>query len=305
MSLRYLLLTLVSAFCTPAAQAQTLNVQLSSGPGATVVGGYSQATLVSRFSITNTGNRPLTLGLARQVRQAVPGSENSFCFGAGCYPPPVSIAPQPITLAPNAVDNTFIGDYLPNGMAGITIIRYAIYDDNGSGTSADTVYTTITYDASQRVTGLAADLAASTLLSAPAPNPAVAGADITFTIAADAPRGSSLRLVDLRDGRTVSVAADGTSLIRCGTPPPVRTSSGCCGSFCGTNTGGCPMNGGGNGCGSGVLPGGCVVPGSAPMPVLAATTITVPTGGLAAGVYGCQLVDATGQPRAMRRLVIQ
>ncbi len=297
MSLRYALLALVSSLSPLAARA--LDVQFSAGSALTVVGGYSQATLATTFSITNTGSGSVTLGLARQVVQEVPGSENSFCFGVGCYPPPVSIAPQPITLAAGAVDNSFIGDYLPNGQAGVTIIRYAIYDVNGGGSSADTAFVTITYDATQRVTGLAQDLANSTLLSVLVPNPAVAGTEVFFTIAADAPRGSSLRVVDMRDGRTVRSTSTGAAEAqpRCGTvmtPSPTSTSvSGSTGA---------------NNSSAGIAPGGCYGPGNPPTPPAAArtaTTVSFSTAGLAAGVYGCQLVDAKGQPRAMRRLVVQ
>ena len=270
--------------------------------------------MATTFSITNTGTRNLTLGLARQVRYAVPGSENSFCFGVGCYPPVVSIAPQPIMLAPGAVDNSFIGDYLPNGQAGITVVRYAFYDVNGSGASGDTAYVTISYDASQRVTGLAADLAASSLLSAPAPNPAVAGADIVFTLAADAPWGSTLRLFDLRDGRTVRASGTGqrTSSVASATAydndnddNDDNDDNGSCGNGgggCGNGGGGCGNGGGGGGgAGAGSGTGGGYGPGSA----RTATTITFSTAGLAAGVYACQLMDGRGRPRAMRRFVVQ
>jgi hypothetical protein len=174
----------------PAAHA--LPVSFSGGTALTIVGGYSQSNpLAAQFGITNTSGQDLTLGLERQIISAVPGSENNFCFGTGCYPPTVSIAPLPITLPAGATDNTFVGDYTPNNYAGVTRIRYAFYDVNGAGVAADTAYVTVTYDASQRVAGLAADLAASTLLGAPAPNPAVAGAEVRFSLDAAAPKGAT------------------------------------------------------------------------------------------------------------------
>ncbi len=308
---KYFLSLAAALLLAPAAIA--LPVSLSSGPAMTVVGGYSQALVQASITITNTGAATLTLGVERQIISEVAGSENNICFGAGCYPPNVSIAPTPITLAANAVDTSFLGDYSPNGQAGITRIRYAFYDVDGLGVAADTAYVTITFDASQRVTGRAADLATSLLLSTPAPNPAVAGADISFSIGAGMPRGSALRLVDLRDGRLVRTLALGADVLRCGTVAPATTepaSPSCCGSggSCCGGGGSCCGGSGGSGSG-GIAPGGCY----GPAPTLPTTTRTtaepvtvrVSTAGLAAGLYGCVLVDDKGRARAMRRLMVQ
>lgn len=279
--------------------AVALPVSFSTGPAVTVVGGYSQSVLQTTVGITNTGTPTLTLGLERQIRLEVAGSENNFCFGVGCYPPSVSVAPDPVTLAAGATDNSLVIDYTPNGLPGITVIRYAVYNRTGTGTAADTAYITVTFDARQAVvTGRADDLAASLLLTAPAPNPAAAGTDVTLTIGVDAPRGAALRLVDLRDGRTVrTVALTADFMGKCGTVAPVEPINNTCSG--GSGTGPTP----------GIVAGGCYGPNTpaAPTrtPAPAPTTIRVSTAGLAAGVYGCQLVDGHGQPRAMRRLVVQ
>jgi hypothetical protein len=260
-----------------------LPVSFSGGTALTIVGGYSQSNpLAAQFGITNTSGQDLTLGLERQIISAVPGSENNFCFGTGCYPPTVSIAPLPITLVAGATDNTFVGDYSPNNYSGVTRIRYAFYDVNGAGVAADTAYVTVTYDASQRVSGLAADLAASTLLGAPAPNPAVAGAEVRFSLDAAAPKGARLHLIDLRDGRTVgTVACEAFGASFSGDKSSQLADPTC-----------------GGACGVGSTP---AVAYTRTVP----TAISFSTAGLAAGVYGCQLVDSKGTPRAMRRLVVQ
>ena len=277
--MRQSFLALASALLlAPAAYA--LPVTFSVGPALTVVGGYSQAgPLEAHITITNTSAQALTVGLERQMLTEVGGSENNFCFGPNCYPPSLSIAPTPVIIAAGGTDNTFVGDYMSNGYAGITRIRYAFYDPNGAGVASDTAYVTVTYDATQRVTGLATSLATSKLLSFPAPNPAVAGTDVVFTLAANAPKNGALHLIDLRDGRTVhTVAFDQAS----------------CATFVTTTV--APNNGG---CG-----GGSCLPGST-VSAQAVTTVRLPTAGLAAGLYGCQLVDAKGHPRAMHRLVVQ
>ncbi len=292
--MRRSLLAFASALLlAPAAYA--LPVTFSAGTSITIVGSYSQSgPLESHFVITNTGSQPLTLGLERQMLSEVGGSQNNFCFGPNCYPPHVGLAPSPIIIAAGGTDNTFVGDYMSNGYAGITRIRYAFYDVDGLGAAADTAYVTVTYDATQRVTGLANSLATSKLLSYPAPNPAVAGTDVVFTLAANAPKDGALHLIDLRDGRTVhtvTIGQEGAGWSFCGTtlttPEVTSTTAGCTSSGC---------------CGS--CTGNSCAP-STTMVAQAATTVRLTTAGLAAGVYGCQLVDASGHPRAMHRLVVQ
>ncbi len=299
MLLRSSLLTTAIALLAPAVSA--LPLSFSSGPSLTVVGGYAQtAPLAALIGLTNTGPLPLMIGVERQIRAEVSGSENNFCFGVGCYPPNVSVAPQPISLTAGATDNSFIGDYLPNGQAGVTRIRYAFYDfASTTGQATDTAYVTVTFDASQRVTGLAAELAASFLLSAPVPNPVTAGTDVLLILAADAPRAATVRLVDLRDGRTVRTISCGP-LSWGGMLPPTPTG------------GGDPAVGSGprgSNCGGTPPPpppptiavGGCYSPGEASP----SHVVRLSTAGLAAGVYGCLLVDERGRGRALRRLVVQ
>jgi opacity protein-like surface antigen len=288
---QFFLALAVSLAAAPAASA--LDVSFSAGSALTVVGGYAQATpLAAQFGITNTGSQDLTLGLERQILSEISGSENNFCFGVGCYPPNVSLSPQPITLTAGSTDNSFVGDYSPNGYAGITRIRYAIYDINGLGVAADTAYVTVTYDASQRVTGLAADLAKSNLLDAPAPNPAVAGNDVMLSVA-PATGATAIRLVDLRNGRTIRTVELAAGFInRCPTPALTTTTSGCCapGASCCTPGASCCAGGSSSSAVSRTSP---------------VTTVRLTTQGIAPGVYGCMLIGSNGQPRAMRRLVIQ
>lgn len=264
-----LLVLAASLLAAPAAQA--LSVQISPATSLTVVGGYAQSTpLAATFTITNTGTRALDLGLQRQMIQDVSGSQNNFCFGVGCYPPNVSISPQPISLAAGASDNSFIGDYEPLGNSGIAIIRYAVYDLNGAGTSDDTTYVTVTFDA-RSANGLAEELAQSPLLSAPFPNPAAVGETITLPLAAEALTAAhQVQLTSLTDGRLVRQYA---------CPAPVI-------GFCGT-----------------IAPGGCI-----PAPATGTpegSSVSISTRGLAPGLYACTLVNASGRPLAARRLVVR
>ncbi|QNH60707.1 hypothetical protein H4317_10925 [Hymenobacter sediminicola] len=176
------------------------NVVLGGAPRITILGGYQQAgPLQATFTITNNNTRSLQLGLQRQIISEVSGTENNFCFGTGCYPPSVTTAPSPITVAAGAVDNTFLGDYVTNGRAGITTIRYAVYE---VGTQ-DSTYVTVVYDASRPLK--TSPMAASEqVLSQPAPNPAAGGAAFRLTYSLPSHvRQAHLVLVSLTDGRRV------------------------------------------------------------------------------------------------------
>src|SRR5687768_6401808 len=149
------LLALFAAFSVSAAIAQTSTLQIQNAP-ATVYGGYTQAMpLAANFPIVNTGTQAVDVKVARKVISAVSGSENNFCWGVNCYPPFVSVSPDAETIPAAGSNNTFIGDYTPNGMPGITTIRYSFFKTTGS---PDSVHVTIRFDASAAVMGSRKDL---------------------------------------------------------------------------------------------------------------------------------------------------
>jgi hypothetical protein len=176
-------------------------VALSGAPAVTIMGGFAQALpLQANVVISNNSGRSLRLGLQRQIRTEVVGSENNFCFGVNCYPPNVTTAPSPIVLANAATDNSMVLDYTPNNNSGITIIRYALYE---VGTQ-DSTYITVTYNATQRALATTASKAPESVLSQPWPNPAAAGttSELKYTLPANS-RGAHLVLVSMADGRRV------------------------------------------------------------------------------------------------------
>ena len=197
-----LLLAAALVLGSTAAQAGRLQgVALSGAPAVTVMGGFAQTSaLQANVTITNSSGRSLRLGLQRQIRSEVAGSENNFCFGVNCYPPTVTTAPSPITVANAATDNSMILDYTPNNMPGITVIRYAVYE---VGTQ-DSTYLTVTFNATQRALATVASHAPESVLSQPFPNPLVGGgtAELRYQLP-NGSRGAHLVLVSLADGRRV------------------------------------------------------------------------------------------------------
>lgn len=184
-----------------ASQAGRLQgVTLSGAPAVTVMGGFSQSILQADVVITNSSGRRLTLGLQRQVRTEVVGTENNFCFGVNCYPPNVTTAQGSISLANGGTDNSMVLDYTPNGRSGITVIRYAVYEVN----TQDSTYITVTFNATQRVMATTASQAPESVLSQPWPNPAAAGtgSELRYQLPANS-RGAHLVLISMADGRRV------------------------------------------------------------------------------------------------------
>ena len=151
------LLFIAAAFALHTAHAQQLTLQLSNPP-ATIVGGYTQSyPLEATFDVVNTGTQALDISVARIILSEVTGSVNNFCWGVNCYPPTVSVSPQPQTIAAGATDNSFIADYEPQNNAGVTTIKYCFFDVNNT---SDSVCTTINFDATAAVASLK-DLAAA------------------------------------------------------------------------------------------------------------------------------------------------
>ena len=207
--MKKVLLTLLSCATIGLSQAgQLQGVTISGAPLITVTGGYTQPLLGTSPNITNNSGRTLTLGLQRQIISEVAGSENNFCFGSGCYGPGVTTSPAnaPLVLTNGASINPmtdfFILDYTPNGQAGITTIRYALFEQG----TQDSTYVTVVFDAS-RPLATTAFAAAESILSQPWPNPAAAGAaELRYTLPAGTTRGQ-LVLFSLADGRRVREVA--------------------------------------------------------------------------------------------------
>ena len=283
------LLAAVLGLTAAAAQAgQLQGVVLRGAPNATVVGGYQQALpLQFDLRITNNSGRTLRLGMQRLVRTAPAGSENNFCFGPNCYPASVTTSPAnaPVILAPGAFDDSGVLDYTPNGIAGIAVIRYAVFE---RGTQ-DSTYITVRFDASRALSAVAGR-STENILTQPFPNPAAVGSNVTlaYALPVGSPAGR-LVLVSLGTGarlREVALlsAADVQRRLHFGSVGPE----------------------------AGIVAGGCVrQPGFVGeaadyrLGPNAETSVVVPTEGLVAGLYSCLFLDARGQLLAARRLQVQ
>ena len=206
------LLAIFAGFAFSSAMAQSTTVQVQNAPG-TVYGTYTQSSpLAATFPVVNTGTQPIDVKVRRKVIQEVAGSENNICWGISCYPPNVSVSPDAETIAAGATNNSFIGDYTPNGFPGITTIRYTFFR---SVNATDSVSVTVRYDATAAVMGTKKDLKSGISIGLPNPNPANELTTIEFSLPANS-RNNKLRIFNAIGGLVKEVTItqkQGTAII--------------------------------------------------------------------------------------------
>jgi hypothetical protein len=133
------------------------------------------------WDVTNVGEESLDVLVTRSFMEMAdpfnfpyvedgPGSYERFCWGPLCYPfGTVASADQGsalVTLAPADTNDTFKADFYPNGVAGVTTIKYC-YQTPGNASNAVCHEVTFVVDATSDVTDLSSSVACSLM-----PNPA-------------------------------------------------------------------------------------------------------------------------------------
>ena len=133
------------------------------------------------WDVTNVGEKSLDVLVTRSFMEMAdpfnfpyvedgPGSYERFCWGPLCYPfGTVASADQGsalVTLAPADTNDTFKADFYPNGVSGVTTIKYC-YQTPGNASNAVCHEVTFVVDATSDVTELSSSVACSLM-----PNPA-------------------------------------------------------------------------------------------------------------------------------------
>ncbi len=82
----------------------------------------------------------VTVKVKKVIIDTLAGTTNSICFGINCYPASVYVAPSasdpPVTIAVGATNTSFTGDYVPNGIAGATTVRYVFFNSSNVNDTA-------------------------------------------------------------------------------------------------------------------------------------------------------------------------
>ena len=109
------------------------------------------------WDVTNLTDDTLSLMVTRNIVQLVspynlpweegqPGAYDRFCWGPLCYPygtySSFSTAGYLVELLPNETDTTFIADYYPAGVAGVTAFEYCFHPvgEFAAGTCQQVLY---------------------------------------------------------------------------------------------------------------------------------------------------------------------
>lgn len=110
----------------------------------TVTAPASQELLEAHVELINNSSSNKNVHVARTPITLVAGSENNFCWGTNCYPPNVSVSTNPEEINATGLNESFKGDYYPNGNIGTSTIKYCFYD---ASNISDSVCVNIRYSA--------------------------------------------------------------------------------------------------------------------------------------------------------------
>lgn len=125
------LLLLIAATVAGLVSAQTLSLSLGdlnlSNDTLYVIGNTDDVLLESHITVSNLSDKEVEVNARKTELIVIPNTENTFCWGA-CYPPFIFEPAESVKIAANASDqNSFIGDYAPDGYEGTSILKYTFY----------------------------------------------------------------------------------------------------------------------------------------------------------------------------------
>jgi hypothetical protein len=154
--------------------------------GATITKtGITSAEIIQCLAIINKTNDPVHVKVKKTFINILPGTENTFCWKI-CLDKSVFISPWYITILANATDyDDFSGHYRPNGVSGVSTIKYTFFVSDKIG---DSVHVNVNYAAYPLGEQ---ELADGSMLTKAYPNPADNQAAFAYNI----PPGGSANLV--------------------------------------------------------------------------------------------------------------
>lgn len=87
---------------------------------------YKDSVVTVHFNAKNEGSTTFMAKVRRTTMMSATGSENSFCFGLGCYPPQTSLS-EAVSMGVSD-EKDIKAEYFPTGSTDVTIIRYSAFD---------------------------------------------------------------------------------------------------------------------------------------------------------------------------------
>ena len=85
--------------------------------------------IVAHMAIQNNYPEAKSIKVSKEIISETEGHINQFCWGL-CFPPFVFESPDPITLEAGELnEEDFSGHLIPNGIEGVTLIKYTFFED--------------------------------------------------------------------------------------------------------------------------------------------------------------------------------
>jgi hypothetical protein len=179
-----LLFTLSVMFLlSTAAKSQSLQISDNSGTLANgtilhVWGDSSYLNIMKVYlTVKNISTGSVTVKSKKIENSLVPGAEVLFCFHGNCFPSTIFTSLTQSTLAPNAHDTTFTGEYKPDGQIGESIVTFVFFNVANINDSA---WVIVHFHST--VLGYNNFLSSNTTISNPYPNPASNFTSFNYTL---------------------------------------------------------------------------------------------------------------------------
>jgi hypothetical protein len=180
----YFLLIFCAGIFTSAVRSQSLQLLdwLGNDRSGAIIYVWGDSTNGSKIQfklkVKNISSSSISIKSKKIETSQIPGTASNMCFAGQCYLSSVFTSPNAATIAPSAMDSSFIGEYSPKGHLGESIITFVFFDvDNRN----DSVWIVAHFEAMS--VGIAEINTPKTTISNPYPNPAVNYTSFDYSIA--------------------------------------------------------------------------------------------------------------------------
>jgi hypothetical protein len=118
---------LVIAFISLASSLSAQSISLID-PQHEVFGFANSSIMEAAFDVKNESSSSINVIIIREGISLISGTDNNICWGPTCYPPTVDTTTS-VFIPAEGTNNSFKGDYYPNGNVGTSVIKYCFVND--------------------------------------------------------------------------------------------------------------------------------------------------------------------------------
>ena len=200
-------LSLVGLFGSLSAQ---MNIVITDSSGTVVTGTTVNYTIpcnlldTRTWHITNAGGNQINIKVKKTILTLNdPGATVYFCTDINCYSPSQTLS-LTVAVAGSGGTELLTTDHYPNGVAGITLVRYTVINQANLN---DTAYFLINYT-SVCPGGINAPAIVKPTVSNPAPNPASTFFSINYKLGSANPVGAKMVIYNMLGDRVMETIVE-------------------------------------------------------------------------------------------------